>query len=32
VEFNADSYSSGMYFYKLETDGFSETRKMILIK
>lgn len=32
VEFNADSYSSGMYFYKLETDGYSDTRKMVLIK
>jgi hypothetical protein len=32
VEFNGDSYPSGMYFYKLETDGFSETRKMVLIK
>jgi hypothetical protein len=25
-------YSSGVYFYKLESDGFAETKKMILIK
>lgn len=28
----ASSYSSGVYFYKLETEGFSETKKMILTK
>lgn len=32
VEFNASNYSSGVYFYKLETEKFSETKKMILVK
>jgi len=32
VDFNADSYSSGIYFYRLETDGYSETKKMVLLK
>ena len=29
---NAVNYSSGVYFYKLVTDGFTETKKMILTK
>ncbi|RPI17459.1 MAG: T9SS C-terminal target domain-containing protein [Ignavibacteriae bacterium] len=32
VDWQADSYASGVYYYKLITDGFSETKKMILIK
>jgi uncharacterized delta-60 repeat protein len=32
VDWNAPKYPSGVYFYKLETEGFVETRKMILIK
>lgn len=32
VQFDASSLSSGVYFYKLIADGFSETRKMILTK
>ncbi len=32
VEFNAKNLSSGIYYYKLESDGFVETRKMILVK
>jgi hypothetical protein len=32
VTFNASQYSSGIYFYKLQTDNFSETKKMLLIK
>ncbi len=34
VDFKADEFnlSSGIYFYKLEADGFNETKKMILIK
>lgn len=32
VNFNADGLSSGTYFYKLETQGFSDVKKMILIK
>ena len=30
--FDAAGYSSGIYYYKLETSSFSETRKMLLIK
>lgn len=32
VEFEAISMSSGMYFYRLETDGFTATKRMVLIK
>jgi hypothetical protein len=32
VEWNALNYSSGVYFYKLEADGFMETKKMLLVK
>lgn len=31
-DFNASALTSGIYFYKLETDNFSETRKMVLVK
>lgn len=30
--FNASSLSSGIYFYKLTTDHFTETKKMMVIK
>jgi hypothetical protein len=32
IEFNASELSSGIYFYKLQTHDFSETKKMILIR
>jgi hypothetical protein len=32
VNFNAKSLSSGVYFYSLSTDTFSQTKKMILMK
>jgi len=32
VEFNAGSLSSGVYLYKLKTDNFIETKKMILLR
>jgi hypothetical protein len=32
VEWNAESYSSGVYFYKLETKNFSDVKSMVLIK
>lgn len=32
VEWDGSKYSSGVYFYKLVTDGFSDTKKMVLIK
>jgi hypothetical protein len=32
VEWNADGYSSGIYFYSLAAGNFRETKKMILLK
>ncbi|MBK9097342.1 MAG: T9SS type A sorting domain-containing protein [bacterium] len=32
VIFNAEGLNSGVYFYRLKTDNFTSTRKMILIK
>lgn len=32
VKFNASDFAGGVYFYKLETENFTETKKMILIK
>ena len=32
IEWDASDFSSGVYFYKLETSEFSETKKMILLK
>ncbi len=32
VTFDASSISSGIYFYKLITNGFSDTKRMILVK
>ena len=32
VDFNASNFSSGVYFYKLETNGFSDIKRMMLIK
>jgi Secretion system C-terminal sorting domain len=32
VEFNANELTSGIYFYKMQTGSFVETKKMILIK
>ena len=32
IEFDAASLPTGTYFYRLSTDGFTETKKMILIK
>ncbi len=32
ADFNASSLTSGTYFYRLEANGLSETRKMILVK
>lgn len=32
VDWNASAYSNGVYFYKLESRNYAETRKMILIK
>lgn len=32
VKWNGSAYSSGIYFYVLKSDGFSVTKKMILVK
>jgi hypothetical protein len=32
VQFNADNLQSGTYYYRIETDNYSETQKMLLIK
>lgn len=32
VNWNAENFPSGVYFYKLTTDEFSEQKKMVLIK
>jgi len=32
VDFNAVGLSSGLYIYRLETNGFIDTKKMVLIK
>ncbi len=32
ILFDGSLLSSGVYFYKIETDNFSETKKMILVK
>lgn len=32
VEFDATNLPSGVYYYKLEADGFSDTKKMVVVK
>ena len=32
VEFDAANFSSGIYFYTINTNQFSETKKMILLR
>ena len=32
VKWDGSNYPSGVYFYKLTTGGFTETKKMVLIK
>ncbi|AFH50661.1 Putative carboxypeptidase [Ignavibacterium album JCM 16511] len=32
VEFNATELSSGVYFYRLQSDNFTQTKKMILMR
>lgn len=32
VDFNASNLASGVYFYKIEVNGFSEVKRMMLVK
>jgi Secretion system C-terminal sorting domain len=32
VDFNASEFASGVYFYKMEANGFSDIKRMMLIK
>jgi hypothetical protein len=32
AEWNAQNFSSGVYFYRIEADGFVKSSKMVLIK
>jgi hypothetical protein len=32
IDWNASDYPSGVYFYKLEVENYSQTKKMVLIK
>jgi hypothetical protein len=32
IEFNADNFSSGIYYYKIASGNFVETKKMILLR
>ncbi len=32
VDFNAENYASGIYFYRITTDKFTDVKKMLLLK
>jgi Secretion system C-terminal sorting domain len=32
VQFDGTNFASGIYFYQIETDGFTDTKKMVLLK
>jgi hypothetical protein len=32
VDFDGSNFTSGVYFYKLTADKFTETKKMLLLK
>jgi hypothetical protein len=32
VDFDASALTSGVYYYRLESNGFADTKKMIVIK
>jgi hypothetical protein len=32
VEFDGSSFASGIYFYRLETEGYTDTKKMLIVK
>ncbi len=31
-DWNASEYPSGVYFYRLQTDNFTDTKRMLMIK
>jgi hypothetical protein len=32
IEWNGSEYASGIYYYRLETDQFMDTKKMVMLK
>jgi photosystem II stability/assembly factor-like uncharacterized protein len=32
LDFDASTLTSGVYFYRIETDGFTETKRMVILK
>jgi len=32
IDFNASNFTNGVYFYKLETNGFADVKRMVLLK
>ncbi len=32
IHWDASNYASGVYFYKLESEGFTQTKRMLLVK
>jgi hypothetical protein len=32
VDWDASAYPSGVYFYELKAESFTETKKMVLVK
>ncbi len=32
VDWNSSGYLSGVYFYRIETEGYEDVKKMILVK
>jgi hypothetical protein len=32
ADWNAENYPSGVYFYSLLSEGFTQTRRMVLLK
>jgi len=32
IEWRANNYSSGVYYYRIESENFSDVKKMLLLK
>ncbi|NOS86787.1 MAG: peptidase S8, partial [Ignavibacteria bacterium] len=32
IDFEAAKFAGGVYYYKLSTDNYSQTKKMVLVK